>query len=332
MKILVTGATGFIGGHLVETLLTSGYDVRVLVRPNVQRKCAPSWLLDGVVEAINGDVTKPSTMDTAVKDTDIVFHLAAMLGNRPNAETQCLHVNVFGTRVVVESSAKANVRRIVYLSTTGVMGRLKTLPGNVDHSYNPENTYEKSKCEAEQLVLKSIKEERITATIIRPTHVYGPKDYNTLQIYSLMKKLRILVLPDGGRNLFQPIYVLDLVDALVSCVEREDVSKNKIYIAAGNDVVTFKDFLGLSAKAMGMGVKILGTPSVVMQEFGAISERIAKSLNLSPVLTRSRIEFFCRNHVYNTRPIMDDLKWFPKTNLKAGLTKAIEWYKDNNLL
>ena len=332
MKILVTGATGFIGSHLVERLLSCGYDVRVLVRPNIQRRNAPSWLFKSDVEVLNGDVTKPSTMDIAVKGADIVFHLAAMLGNRPNADRLCFHVNKFGTQVVVESSAEAGVRRIVHLSTTGVMGRLKTLPGNVDQPYNPENAYEKSKCEAEHVVLKYVKEERISATIIRPAHVYGPKDYNTLQLYSLMKKLRVLVLPDGGRNLFQPIYVTDLVDALVLCIERENASKNKIYIAAGNDVVTFRDFLELSAEAMEMDVKILGMPSGVMREFGTSSERVAKFLSLSPVLSRSRIEFFCRNHVYNTRPLLDDLKWFPKTTLKEGLTKAVEWYRRKNLL
>jgi len=316
----------------VEALLAHGYPVRVVVRPQTKRLHAPPWLSNSNVEVILGDVTRPTSIKTAVKGTDVVFHLAALLGNRADEEVRFSHVNVFGTKVIVAASHEANVRQIVYLSTTGVMGRLKTLPGTLNHPYNPGNEYERSKCEAEQFVVKSVGEGKVNATIVRPTHVYGPGEYNTLPIYRLMKRLRIIALPNGGNSYFQPIYVTDLVDALISCIESEDKSRNRIYIAAGGDVVTFKEFLKLSAKIMRTDVKILGIPEELLHCVGAVNEKISDVSKLPRIITQSRIEFFHRNHVYDTEPIKDDLRWFPKVCLEDGLTKTIEWYSLNGLL
>jgi nucleoside-diphosphate-sugar epimerase len=332
MRVLVTGATGFIGSHLVQALLDDVYSVRVVVRSQPKRLRTQPWLSNGDVEVFSGDVTRPASINDAVRGIDVVFHLAALLGNRADTASQLSEVNIFGTKVVVDASYEANVRQIVYLSTTGVMGRLKTLPGTLNHPYNPGNEYERSKSEAERYVLKSVEEGRVSATIVRPSHVYGPGEFNTLPIYRLMKRLGILALPNGGNSCFQPLYVTDLARALVLCADKEDKSRNRIYIAAGGEVVTFKEFLKLSAKIMKTDVKILGIPEKLLRCIGVANKKISDATKLPEIVTQSRIEFFHRNHVYDTKPISSDLGWSPKVCLADGLNETIGWYVLNGLL
>lgn len=331
MRILVTGATGFIGNHLVKALLSQDHRVRVVIRPKKARLYNPVWLTDSDVEVISGDITDPDAIRKATRGIDVVFHLAALLGNRTNQEAKFSYVNVYGTEVVINMSHEANVRQLIYLSTTGVMGRLKNLPGTLNDPYNPGDAYEKSKSQAEQLVLKSATQGKVNATIIRPTHVYGPGECNTLPLYRLMKRIKIMALPNGGKSCFQPIYVSDLVDALISCVE-EEKSKNKVYIVAGNETISFKEFLTLSAKVIGIDVKILGLPEKLLDAIGVTNERFSDMTRFPRIVTHSRIEFFQRNHIYDAKLIRDDLGWFPKVNLEEGLKKAVNWYQQNGLL
>jgi nucleoside-diphosphate-sugar epimerase len=316
----------------VENLLERGYDITVLVRSSPKRKYPLAWLRAGCVKVIHGDITDASKVKVALKDVDVVFHLAALLGKWGIPDPQYYHVNVYGTHVMLEQSAKVNVEQFIYLSSTGVMGRLITLPADINHPCNPITAYEKSKYQAELLVRKSINEEHFPATIIRSTHVYGPRDYNTLQVYKLMKKLRVLPLPNGGRSLFQPIYVTDLVQAFISCMLKKNASIGKTYIVAGDKTITFKDFLVLSAKAMGIDIKIIKMPVDVMRILGSTNEKACKFLGLMPIITKSRIEFFARNHLYNNKPIMDELGWFPETELEVGLFETIQWYRKHDLL
>jgi nucleoside-diphosphate-sugar epimerase len=232
----------------------------------------------------------------------------------------------------MEQSAKANVDHFIYLSSTGVMGRLTTLPADINHPCHPVTPYEKSKYQAELLVRKNINERHFQATVVRSTHIYGPRDFNTLQIYRLMKKWRILPLIDGGQSLFQPIYVTDLIHALTSCMEKSDVSLGKMYIVAGNERVTFNEFLALSAEAMSIDVRNLDVPASLAQILGSFSETVCKFLRLTPIITKSRIEFFTRNHIYVNRLITEDLGWVPQTKLLKGLTETIRWYGNHGLL
>jgi len=332
MRVLVTGATGFIGRCLVENLLERSYDIAVLARSHKRLKYTLPWLHDGRLKVIYGDITDASKVKVALEGVDVVFHLAALLGRWGILDQQYHHVNVYGTHVMLEQSAKVNVDQVIYLSSTGVMGRLKTLPGDIDHPCNPVTPYEKSKYQAELLVRKIINEEHFPSTIIRATHVYGPGDYNTLQILRLMKKWRILPVIDGGRRLFQPIYVGDLAQALIFCMEKKNASLGKTYIVAGNQTMTFKDFFLLSAKIIGIKIKSLDLPVGLAWICARINEGMSEFFGWTPIVTRSRIEFFSRNHVYNNRRIIDDTGWLPKIKLTTGLRETIEWYKNQRLL
>ncbi|MEM3689256.1 MAG: NAD-dependent epimerase/dehydratase family protein, partial [Thermofilum sp.] len=143
MKILVTGATGFLGGHLVEELVAKGYSVRALVR----RTSNTALLRELGVEMIEGDITKPETLGPATRGVDVVVHLAAYYTFFGKKELYEL-VNVKGTRWLAEASLKNNVDRFIYCSSTEAIGPVKNPPADETTPLNPQFEYGRSKAKA----------------------------------------------------------------------------------------------------------------------------------------------------------------------------------------
>ena len=332
MKILVTGATGFIGRYLVGTLKETGHRVKALVRQGVQRSFVPSWMHDGSVDIIPGDITNVIDVKNAVKDVDVVFHLAALLGKWQVPESEYHRVNVYGTRMMVDQCSRFDVDYFVFLSTTGVMGRLKNIPADIDHPCSPMSYYEKSKYQAELKVREAIYKKDFPATIVRSTHVYGPGDRDFIRLFRTIKRLRVLPIVDGGHNFFQPIYVEDLARALIVCMEKRDVTAGKLYIIAGSERVTSKEFIHLSAKIMDTGVVTFDIPARLAWVVANANESIGTILSREPFLTRSLVRFFTRNYLYNVKRMYEDTGFIPKIDIRTGLSETIDWYQKHSWL
>jgi len=330
MRLLVTGATGFIGSHLVENLLQLGHKVRVLIRREPE-EYPFLWLRDGSVEVMKGDITNTTDVVKATRYIDVIFHLAAMLGKWGVTKQTYYQVNVSGTEALIEQSLKGGVRYFIYLSTTGVMGWLRTVPADIDHPYAPISLYEKSKCQAELKVSQAVTEKNLPATIIRPSHVYGPRDPNTVKLFKMMKLCRIFPVMRGGHILFQPIYVDDLVRALMSCMDRE-AALGKTYIVAGMEAKTFKEFFELSARLLGVHVTFVSFPVGLARLTANVGEELGKIVNREPFLTRSRVDFFSRQQAYSIARICEDTGFVPKVNVEDGLQRTIRWYRNKGWL
>jgi len=332
MKILVTGATGFVGRHLVSRLKETGHHVKALVRQGVQRSFAPSWLHDGTIDVTLGDVTNVADVKNAVRDIDAVFHLAALLGKWQVPESEYHRVNVYGTQVLVHECLKSHVNHFVFLSTTGVMGRLKNIPADIDHPCSPMSYYERSKYQAELVVRDAISRKNFPATIIRSTHTYGVGDKDFVRLFRLIKRLKVFPLVGGGHNFFQPIYVEDVVRALITCMEKHESALGKSYIIAGSERVTFKEFLYLSANIMNTTVTTFDVPTRLAWMAAYGSETIGNIVGRDPLLTHSLVEFFTRNYLYDIEKIYEDTGFTPRIRIKAGLLDTIRWYEENGWL
>jgi len=330
MKVLVTGARGFIGSHLVEALNKSGYSVKALIRPSGRKNFSP-FLQDNNVEITYGDITNVKEVKNAVTDVNTVFHLAALLGTWKMPESEYYRVNAIGTNILLEQSLKANVDYFLFLSTTGVMGRLRDLPGNINSPCYPASWYEKSKYQAELKIRDAIRKKNFNATIIRATHVYGPGDKNTLKLFQMIKLLKVFPLVGGG-NFFQPLHVKDLVRALIFCMEKQDATSKKLYLIAGDEIITFKEFVRMSAKKMHTRIVTLDVPLRLAWLLSNISEGIGTIVHHEPPLTRSRVEFFGRSHVYGARKIQRETGFRPHIDMITGLDETIGWYKEKGWL
>lgn len=328
MQILVTGATGFIGSKLVEELLNRNYKVRTLSRKPLETYKI-KW--SKVVMSIRGDLKNRESINKAVQGTDVVIHLAAQLGSWQAKEKDYYETNVEGTKILVEESEKAGIQHFIYISTAGVFGRLKQVPADEFHPCNPRYLYEKTKYLAEQYILNEIR-EGFPATILRPSHVYGPGDLNTLPLLLLLKKFHFFPLIGGGRSFFQPVFIDDLVKGIICCLEHREVVRGKTYILAGKQAITFKDYIDLVVKLLGIKVLTFPCPYIVARIVALINEFLAKLINVEPILTRFRVDFFGNHQCYNIKRAEHDFKYTSKISIDHGMKQAIDWYRQFRLI
>src|SRR5436309_4048037 len=173
MKALVTGGAGFIGSNLVKLLIAEGHQVTVLdnLLSGNKRNLEPF----PQVRFIHGDVRDPETVERATHGQEVVFHLAASVGNTRSIEHPIddSEINVIGTLRILEAARSAGVRKVVFSSSAGIFGELKTLPIREDHAVEPDSPYGASKLAAEKLCLAYAKLYPMDCVCLRYFNVYG---------------------------------------------------------------------------------------------------------------------------------------------------------------
>jgi UDP-glucose 4-epimerase len=240
-RVLVTGGGGFIGSNLVKRLLEEGNSVTVLdnflsgYRNNLDP--FPS------VRIIEGDVRDKKAVETAIKDAEVVFHLAASVGNKRSIDYPIIdaEINVLGTLNVLEASKKEGVRKIVTSSSAGIFGELKTLPIREDHPIEPDSPYGCTKLCEEKLCLAYAKLYDIEAVCLRYFNVYGPNQRfdaygNVIPIFvfRMLNDEPILIYGDGEQTR-DFVHVNDVVQANIKAADSNGVS-GAFNIASGTQV------------------------------------------------------------------------------------------------
>jgi len=241
-RVLVTGATGFIGGRLVERLIVEhGAEVRVLVR----NLAAAARLARFPVTELRGDITSSPDLAVAIQGCDAVFHCAY---GTSGSQKHRAYINREGTRRVLEASRAANVGRIVYLSTLMVYGQ--TTDGDLDETAPRRrfgNAYSDSKLEAEQIALTS----GLPVAVLQPTAVYGP--YGGVWTESVIRALKAgrQILINGGDGLGNAVYVDDLVSAMLLAAV-QDAAVGEAFLISGEEPVTWRELYGRFERMLGM--------------------------------------------------------------------------------
>ena len=248
-RALVTGATGFIGGRLVERLFAEGVVVRALVRnlgSAVRLARLPADGADARVEIVRGDVTDAGAVSAAAAGCDYIFHCAY---GTSGSQKHRAWVNVEGTRRVLAAAATA--RRIVHLSTLMVYGR--TGDGDLDETAPRRrfgNPYSDSKLAAEAMALDAARAGRAAVTVLQPTAVYGPWGgvWTSSVLQALRRGRQILV--DGGEGFANAVYVDDLVDAMVQAAVRDQAVGEAFLISDGH-AVPWRTLFGFFERMLG---------------------------------------------------------------------------------
>ncbi len=223
IKIFVTGASGYLGTNLVRKLNQKGYFIKALVR-NVNKAEA---LKSKNVKVIIGDIININSYEKELKDVDVIYHLAAIIGNN-NKELNFL-VHVEAVKKLIEAAKKNNVKRIIYVST-------------ISASYLKRSHYAESKLQAEKLFFNS----GIPTTIIRPNLIIGRKSPQ-LEKISTMVKLPLIPVVGSGKKLIQPINVEQLSEVLIKLLENKNFINHTISIS-GSEKITFNQFLDIISK------------------------------------------------------------------------------------
>ena len=323
-NILVTGASGFIGSHLVENIVKK-HNVRCLVRVNSDT----TFLKKLGVEINIGDLTKKQTLHGITKDIDVVFHLAAQMRKWNLPENIYRDINVTGTKNILEASLKESIDQFIHCSTASIIGPFKGKPLNETYtSYNTRNVYNKTKAEAEKIVLSH--KNSIPITVIYPDLVFGPRNFNYLPLFRAIKHKKIQLIGNGD-NFHQPTFVSDIIQGFMLVFKNKKAIGEK-FIIASEKPITSREMIYTIADEFDVKISPLHIPLNLAKMSRFVIEGLGQMLNYEPPLTQAIIDFFTVNHAYDISKAKKILGYKPRINFKDGVKRTIEWYTENNLL
>ena len=327
MTIAVTGATGFLGSSLVAALIQQQQSVRVLARDEQKAR----HLFGDAVTIIPGDVTNAGQVQQAVDGATTIYHLAGRLYH-PSIQAELYEqTHVEGTRALLKAcQGQKQLQRLVCVSTTGVFGVTGETAVAEDAPFAPTNAYEATKLKGELLALKSYQEDRLPVTIVRPGLVYGPGDLHLLGFFASIQKGLFRVIA-GGEAFLHPVYIDDLIAALLLCAERPQ-ALGRSYNIAGAQPVTVRELAAAIAQTLD---RTLPAGNIPLWLANLASDAFAVVPGMQgehAPLTRSRVNFLTNSRVYDISRAKSELKYIPLVALEEGIKRTAEWYYSQGYL
>jgi len=327
MKILVTGGTGFTGKALVKRLLEDGHQVVAL---DYKEGLKTQELREWGAEVVIGSVTDRELVNTAMQGVEVVQHLAAAFREMNVPESHYDDVNIQGTRNVLEAAEKEGVKKFVYCSTCGVHGNIDNPPGDENSPIQPADYYQRTKYEAEPVVMEFV-EKGMKATILRPAAIYGPGDPERFQmIFKRVNQGKFPMFGDG-KTTYHPLYIDNLVDALVLSMDPEK-GNGEAYLIADEEYVEIEDLVKRSAKALGVEVSIPHYPVLPVVIAGHLCEKICKPFGIVPPIFPRRVDWYRQNRAFKIDKATKELGYVPGVDLDEGLRRTAVWYQAENLI
>ncbi len=326
---LVTGASGFIGGHLVERLVADGHDVRCLVRPSSDRS-----VLDHLgVEIALGDLTNAASLADAAKGCRYAFHCGALVSDWGTVE-EITRINVDGTRHLLRAAIASGVERFIHFSTTDVYG----YPGreSIGEDYTAisfGNWYAQTKRAAEAEVRRAAEERGIEIVILRPATVYGPRSTEVVGEIARAIRNRAMVLINGGRAVAGLAYIENVVDAAVLALAHDAAPGQAFNVTDGVEV-TWRQFTNDLAKGLGCSRVRWSMPYWLASGVGFSLEsgyrllRRATGLTTPALLSRQAVNVMGNDQSFSNRKARELLGWQPRIDYGAGLEATLRWLRE----
>ena len=324
--MLVTGANGFVGSHLTEALLASGYRVRCMVRQTSDL----TFLRDLDVDLVYCDVCNAEYLRDACQGVDAVCHCAAM--TRAMDQETFLRVNAQGTEALARAALEASpdLRRFLYISSMAAAGPSQGADDFLDESRPPQplNWYAKSKWAAEQALLSL--NSRLPLTIIRPATVFGPRDRDVFAYFELVKRGLQLQLGRNDRR-YSLIYVRDLVDLLVLALE-DDRALGQTYFGC-TLASTYADLAQTIARAMNKRTLRITLPEAVLTPI-VLGARVQERLTGRPALLNEQRVLDLRYPYWlcSGEKARQELGFSPRYDLEGAISETADWYRNNGWL
>jgi nucleoside-diphosphate-sugar epimerase len=327
MKAFIVGGTGFIGGHIVNNLLSKEVEIRVLSRKTMNT----TKLTYKGIEYVSGDILEIDSFRKYTKDVDIVYSAFGILGQWSLPERAYWEINTRGVRNLLEGCLDSNIRQFIHISSAGVLGPLVTgVVADETFPFNPSNVYEKTKSEAEKEILKFAERQRLPFTIVRPEFVYGPGDTHVLGLFRAIKNRRFLLL-GNGKSLLHPTYIDDLIEGINLCTSNKNAI-GKTFLITGERPITVRELAETIAAELGVRLPRIRVPVPVARIVATLLESAAKVGRFEPMLTNSRIRFFTENRAFTYQKAKAELGFLPKMDFREGVRRTTRWYQENGHL
>lgn len=322
MKALVTGASGFTGGHLARHLRALGDDVRALVRPRTSGEA----LSTAGIRTMPGDLTDEASLSAALAGVDVVYNIAALYREAGLPEAVYRAVNAEAVGRLVTLAGRAGVRRVVHCSTVGVHGDVDRPPADEDAPLRPGDVYQQTKLLGEELGRAAAERAGVDLTIVRPTGIYGPGDRRLLKLFGRVASRRFVMLGQG-RNFYHVTYIDDLCAGFRLCATRPEAA-GRTYILGGAEVTTLADLVRITAEEAGVEPPRWHLPVWPVWVAGACAEAVCAPLGLAPPIYRRRVDFFRKSRAFDISRARRELGYSPAVTLRQGIARTLAWYRE----
>ena len=325
MRVLVTGGSGFVGGHVARQLDADGHDVRLLMR----RTSDDSNVRDVQYERALGDLMDPASLAAACDGVEAVVHSAAVL--RAVDQDDFMRVNRRGTANLASAAAAAGVQRFLHISSIAAQGPAPGRePEPPDTTPHPVSAYGRSKAASEAAALEQ--RGKMQLTILRPPMIYGPADTG-LQAFFWMAQRKLSVRLGDGTNLVDAIYGPDLAEA-VSAILNSDLADVadvvRYHICDEGGPYTWNDLLAQLQSVAGKRLVIPTLPVNVFHGAARCSEWWARLTGTEPMLDRTRVvEMRQRAWLCDASTLKRDTGWSARSSLNDGMREAMAWYREH---
>ncbi|MBU4331605.1 NAD-dependent epimerase/dehydratase family protein [Patescibacteria group bacterium] len=329
MPVFLTGATGFIGSKILQELLTRKYEVRVFVRRTSNLESLKKFNIN----ICYGDITDKASVEKAAQGCDFIIHSAALYSLWLPQKDSIYQANLKGTRNILETALKLNIKKIVYTSTVATVSPPENKAQSDENSYwdlkEIKHDYTKSKYLAEQEALKFYHSYKLPIVIVNPTIVVGPGDARPTPSGDLILnflKGKIFAYFEGGGNF---VDVHDVARWHVDALEKGRVGQRYIL---GNENLSLLDFFKILAKISDTELPIVKIPAGLALIYADLSELFARHITkTSPVFTKEGVRTM-KNKVYCDCKKTHQEFGPPQVSIKESLKSAVTWFKNNNYL
>jgi nucleoside-diphosphate-sugar epimerase len=323
MAVLVTGASGFLGGRLAQVLVSHGETVRILARPTSDLR----HLAGLPIEIVPGDLAATASLATAVKGVTHIYHCAACSTDWAPWDV-FYAANVAGVRNLFDAAQHvSSLQRFLHVSTTDVYG-YPAVPCDESHPLTDVGLpYNRTKCQGEECVWEASR-RGLPATVVRPATIYGPrsKDFGT-EIAKLIRQ-GTMALIDGGRSPGGFCYVDNAVDAIIQAATLPETLGRPYNLADGTGV-TWRRYIDALADGLGERRPWINIPSTVAFPLARSLESTHRLLCLPgrPLLTRHAVYLLSRNQEYPIESAKRDFGFSPSVSFDEGVAHTVNWLR-----
>jgi nucleoside-diphosphate-sugar epimerase len=325
MNVLVTGATGFIGHHLVERLLEAGCRVKALVRGDSKNSSA----LDARIDLTHGDVRTADAVQRAAEGCAVIYHLAAKTSHGGASPEETYSTNVEGTKIVAEAALRAGVKRLVLASTTGVYGPVSNRSIDARTPVKPYSPYTRSKVEAEKLLLSRHSSQGLGVVVARITSVFGRGHRGWLGLFRAIRAGEFRFI-GSGENYRHPGDIADIVEGLVLCGTAANV-EGRTYNLAGNEPLPLRTMIALICEELQAPALRSPWPELPLHAYRLLNS-VFRACGGEQLPRFDRVRFFLTDETFDQSRERSELGHRPCVTMREAVHRQAQWYREEGWL
>jgi nucleoside-diphosphate-sugar epimerase len=326
VKVMLTGATGFIGSHLVSRLVDRGDHLTALVRPGTD-----TFVLESLgVQVVRGDVRDQRAVELGVADCQVVYHLARSRGRGASARTALHSVNVEGAANVARAAVRAGVEQLVHCSSTTVYGhRIGKVRLCEDTPIKPDSPYAQSKVLGEQAVW-SHAGDRLSVVVARITSVLGPRSMNWIDLFRSIAARRLRMIGPGDTH-HHPADVSDIVEGLLLCGTVKGAER-RTYILAGGEPILMRDMIQLIAGELDVRGRLPRTlPAGPFRLYMLLNE-VVRTVADTSLPHADGVAFLLSDRILDISRARQELGYAPSVSVPEAIHRMAQWYRTRGYL